>query len=137
MILQINKFPWFFFTCFFKIIFYNNTFPVTVFTCGKVVPSYTKIKITINESSFQLEMKISLYMFGRINRRKHCIVPYLQYNLKIFVLLYFSLLDSEYMKASLFYKSLELFSKNKFVVLMSLQETKEKVGHLILGPTVI
>lgn len=27
--------------------------------------------------------------------------------------------------------------KNKFGVLMSSQETKEKVGHLTLGPTVI
>lgn len=41
------------------------------------------------------------------------------------------------MEASLFYKLLKLFSKNKFVVVMSLQETKEKVRHLILGPTVI
>ena len=35
------------------------------------------------------------------------------------------------MKANVFYKTLELFSKNKFAVLMSSQETKEKVGHLI------
>lgn len=30
-----------------------------------------------------------------------------------------------------------MFSKNNFAVLMSSQETKEKMGHLILEPTVI
>lgn len=77
------------------------------------------------------------YTFGRLNRKKHCIGPCLQYHLKTFCLVKFCVLSSEYMKAQHILKVIGTFSKNYFVILMNSQESKEKVGHFILGATVI
>lgn len=77
------------------------------------------------------------HTFGRLNRRKHCIAPCLQNCFKAFCLVGFFVLNSEYMKAQHILEVIGTFSKHYFAILVNSQETKEKVGHFILDPTVV
>lgn len=85
-----------------------------------------------------MEIMVSLLHIWKTKQKEALHCTYLQYCFQTFSLVgFFFVLDSEYMKAQHILEVTVTFSKYDFAISMNSQETKEKVGHFILGSTVV